>query len=153
MQRRHVLRGVVSAEGDADGAVDDCRRQVHGLQYVAAVPLGAGGAGGDVDAARLQAVDDALRAQTRQGEIDDVRGLLPADELKAGIGLLDLLAEKTQCLASKSEARRSVKENAIAINLEKVSDEKTVINADALLDGKYILVKKGKKNWFIIKAE
>ncbi len=74
-------------------------------------------------------------------------------ELSAGIGLLDLLADKTQCLASKSEARRSVKENAIAINLEKVSDEKAIINADALLDGKYILVKKGKKNWFIIKAE
>ncbi|MCQ2973778.1 MAG: tyrosine--tRNA ligase [Bacteroidales bacterium] len=74
-------------------------------------------------------------------------------ELNEGIGILDLLAEKTKCLASKSEVRRSIKENAISINQEKITDAELVINSSSLLDEKYILVKKGKKNWFIIKAE
>ena len=50
--------GVVAGERDADGAVDDGGRQAHGLEYVAAVPLRAGGARRDVDPLRLQAVDD-----------------------------------------------------------------------------------------------
>jgi tyrosyl-tRNA synthetase len=75
------------------------------------------------------------------------------DELKNGIGILDLLAEKSKCFASKGEVRRTIKENGLSINQEKVSDAELVINNSFLLDDKYILVKKGKKNWFILKAE
>ena len=75
------------------------------------------------------------------------------DELKNGIGVLDLLAEKTKCFASKGEVRRTIKENGLSINQEKVSDPELVVNESFLLDEKYVLVKKGKKNWFIIKAE
>ena len=78
---------------------------------------------------------------------------ISAAELKNGIGILDLLAEKSKCFPSKSECRRSIKENAVSINQEKISDADLVLNDTYLLDGKYILVKKGKKNWFILKAE
>ena len=78
----HVGFCIVAREGDADGAVDDGGGQVHGVKHVAAVSLGAGGACRDVDPAGLQAVDDPLRAKTGQGEIDDVRRLLAADENK-----------------------------------------------------------------------
>ena len=74
-------------------------------------------------------------------------------ELSQGIGVLDLLAEKTQCFGSKGEVRRSIKENGLSINQEKVSDPEMKIDNSFLLDEKYILVRKGKKNWFIIKAE
>ncbi|MBR4326196.1 MAG: tyrosine--tRNA ligase, partial [Bacteroidales bacterium] len=59
----------------------------------------------------------------------------------------------SKCFPSKSECRRSIKENAVSINQEKISDADLVLNDTYLLDGKYILVKKGKKNWFILKAE
>ena len=78
---------------------------------------------------------------------------ISAAELKNGIGILDLLAERSKCFPSKSECRRSIKENAVSINQEKISDADLVLNDTYLLDGKYILVKKGKKNWFILKAE
>jgi tyrosyl-tRNA synthetase len=64
-------------------------------------------------------------------------------------GIVDFLAEKTQVFASKGEARRMLKSNAVSINKEKVSEDKEVSAADLISD-KYILAQKGKKNYFLI---
>lgn len=64
-------------------------------------------------------------------------------------GIVDFLAEKTHVFASKGEARRMLKSNAVSINKEKVSEEKQISNAD-LISNKYILAQKGKKNYFLI---
>lgn len=64
-------------------------------------------------------------------------------------GIVDFLAEKTQVFASKGEARRMLKSNAVSVNKEKVSEEKQISNAD-LISNKYILAQKGKKNYFLI---
>ena len=79
--------------------------------------------------------------------------VISKDELIQGIGVLDLLAEKSKCFGSKGEVRRTIKENGLSINQEKVSDPELKIDSSFLLDEKYVLVKKGKKNWFILKAE
>ena len=79
--------------------------------------------------------------------------VISKDELIQGIGVLDLLAEKSKCFGSKGEVRRTIKENGLSINQEKVSDPELKIDSSLLLDEKYVLVKKGKKNWFILKAE
>ncbi|MBQ5453382.1 MAG: tyrosine--tRNA ligase [Bacteroidales bacterium] len=79
--------------------------------------------------------------------------VISKDELSQGIGVLDLLAEKSKCFGSKGEVRRTIKENGLSINQEKVSDPELKIDSSFLLDEKYVLVKKGKKNWFILKAE
>ena len=60
IQRLNVCLGIVAGERDAHRAINDCRRQMHGVEHVAAVPLGAGGARRNTDAVRLQAVDNAL---------------------------------------------------------------------------------------------
>ncbi|MBQ9253565.1 MAG: tyrosine--tRNA ligase [Bacteroidales bacterium] len=73
-------------------------------------------------------------------------------EVENGINIIDLLADKTQILSSKGEVRRALKENSLSINKEKITDTYTT-NAESLLNGKYILVQKGKKNYFIIIAE
>jgi tyrosyl-tRNA synthetase len=65
------------------------------------------------------------------------------------VGVVDFLAEKSQVFASKGEARRMLKSNAVSINKEKVSEEKQISQAD-LLSNKYVLVQKGKKNYFLI---
>lgn len=64
-------------------------------------------------------------------------------------GIVDFLAEKTQVFASKGEARRMLKSNAVSINKEKVSEEKQIRTTD-LISNKYILIQKGKKNYFLI---
>ena len=73
-------------------------------------------------------------------------------EVESGINIIDLLADKTKVLNSKGEVRRALKENSLSVNKEKIN-ETYQTNADSLLNGKYILVQKGKKNYFIIIAE
>jgi tyrosyl-tRNA synthetase len=70
-------------------------------------------------------------------------------EIENGVDIIELLAAKTQILASKGEARRGLKENSISINKEKVK-EGFIVDANCLLNDKYILVQKGKKNYFIV---
>ncbi|MEI7594471.1 MAG: tyrosine--tRNA ligase [Bacteroidota bacterium] len=70
-------------------------------------------------------------------------------EVEAGISMPDFLAEKTTIFSSKGEARRMLKENGVAINKEKVGEDAT-INKSNLLNNKYILVQKGKKNYYLV---
>ncbi len=69
-----------------------------------------------------------------------------------GIAILDLLAENTKVFASKGEARRLMKDNGLSINQEKSQDPEQIINASDLINDKFILVRKGKKNYFLIIA-
>ena len=66
-----------------------------------------------------------------------------------GLGILDIVAEKTQIFTSKGEARRMIKSNAVSINKEKIT-EAVQLSENDLLNGKYILAQKGKKNYFLI---
>jgi tyrosyl-tRNA synthetase len=74
-------------------------------------------------------------------------------ELNAGIKVVELLAEKTMVFPSKGELRRTIQGNGLSINKDKVSDTELLINANFLIDGKYILIQKGKKNYFLLVAE
>lgn len=70
----------------------------------------------------------------------------------SSIGILDALSGKTGFLASNGEARRELKANAISVNKEKVGEE-FQFSADHLINGKYILLGKGKKNNYILVVE
>jgi len=74
-------------------------------------------------------------------------------ELMAGIKLVDLLAEKAMVFPSKGELRRTIQGNGLSINKEKVSDSELIVNTEFLIGGKYILIQKGKKNYFLIIVE
>ncbi|MDZ7743094.1 MAG: tyrosine--tRNA ligase [Bacteroidota bacterium] len=71
--------------------------------------------------------------------------------VSANTGVIDFLAEKTNIFTSKGEARRMLKDNGVAINKEKVKDSYEISEKD-LLNAKYILVQKGKKNYFLVKV-
>jgi tyrosyl-tRNA synthetase len=71
-------------------------------------------------------------------------------DLTSGINTADLLAEKTQIFPSKGELRRTVQGGGLSINKNKISDPDLLITAKDLLNGKYLLVQKGKKNYFVI---
>jgi tyrosyl-tRNA synthetase len=72
------------------------------------------------------------------------------DELSAGINIVDFLSDKTNIFPSKSEARRMLKEGGVSINKEK-APETLIIDETRLLNSKYILVQKGKKNYYLVK--
>lgn len=65
------------------------------------------------------------------------------------LGILDIVAKKTQIFSSKGDARRMISSNAVSINKEKITEDFQLAESD-LLSGKYILAQKGKKNYFLI---
>ena len=73
------------------------------------------------------------------------------DIIANGVNVVDFLSENTNIFPSKGEARRMLKDNGVSINKNKVNDSCTV-NSDMLLNDKYILVQKGKKNYYIVKV-
>jgi tyrosyl-tRNA synthetase len=74
------------------------------------------------------------------------------NDIAQGIPVIDFISEKTNITASKSEARRMLKEGSISINKAKV-DENYSVSENDLLNKLYILVQKGKKNYYLVKAQ
>jgi tyrosyl-tRNA synthetase len=72
--------------------------------------------------------------------------------IENSIELADLLCNETNIFGSKGEFRRSIKEKYIRINKEQISDENLKIDKTFLINNKYILIQKGKKNYYIIKT-
>ena len=71
-------------------------------------------------------------------------------DIAQGLDMIAVLSAKTGFIASNSEARRALKENSISVNKEKVA-ESYLINDKDLVDDKFILLQRGKKNYFIVK--
>lgn len=72
--------------------------------------------------------------------------------IEKGIDIYELLCVNTDIFPSKSELRRTIQGNGLSINKEKFNDDQTHINSEFLINNKYILVQKGKKNYFLIIA-
>ena len=72
-------------------------------------------------------------------------------DLDQGINIIAFLSSKTSFLKSNGEARRALQENSISVNKTKV-DESLVIGSVDLIDDQYILLQRGKKNYFIVKV-
>lgn len=73
-------------------------------------------------------------------------------EISSGIGLTKLLAEKTQVFQSKGEMRRFVKGGGLSLNKKKITDPEVNISLSDLINNKYLLVQKGRKNYFLLKV-
>lgn len=73
-------------------------------------------------------------------------------EIAAGIPVLDLLTEKTNFLASKGEARKLIQGNGLSINKMKVSDANLSIDSGQLINSRYMLLQKGKKDYCLVKV-
>lgn len=74
-------------------------------------------------------------------------------DLEKGIGILDLVAEKTSIFPSKGEARKMIQGNGFSLNKDKFTDVNGTVGSGSLLNGKYILAQKGKKNYFLLLAK
>jgi len=75
---------------------------------------------------------------------------IPRESLSQGINIIDLLGEKTGVFSSKGEARRMIQGGGVTINKARIDDEAYSVNAGDLLNQKYILIQKGKKNYYLI---
>jgi tyrosyl-tRNA synthetase len=78
---------------------------------------------------------------------------LPRDAITAGVNVVDLFSEKSQLVSSKGEVRKLMQGNGLSLNKEKVpNDSKLTIGADKLINGRYLLLQKGKKDYCLVKV-
>ena len=101
-----------------------------------------------------KATTDSLKALDAQTLLDIFEGVpqaeVTAEKLAAdGLSITDALAAETGFLKSNGEARRALKENSISVNKEKVTEAKHITSSD-LICGNYVLLQRGKKNYFLL---
>lgn len=98
---------------------------------------------------------DALNKLDNQTLTEVFEGITTAEvalqDINDGMDMIAALAAKTNFLDSNSDARRELKQNSISVNKQKVGEDYQITAAD-LINNTFILVQKGKKNYFIIKA-
>ncbi|RZK73740.1 MAG: tyrosine--tRNA ligase [Pedobacter sp.] len=75
------------------------------------------------------------------------------EELETGLDAATLLAEKSTVFASKGEAKKLIQGGGVSVNKEKINDPQGIINKGNLLNDKFIIVQKGKKNYFLLVAQ
>ncbi|MCC8133778.1 MAG: tyrosine--tRNA ligase [Tannerellaceae bacterium] len=75
------------------------------------------------------------------------------EELADGIKIIDLLTEKAAVFPSKGEMRKLVQSGGVSVNKEKLAETETVFTTSSLLNDKYLLVQRGKKNYFLLIAK
>lgn len=75
------------------------------------------------------------------------------DALAAGVKAIDLCTEQAAVFSSKGEMRKLIQSGGVSVNKEKLSDPEAIINVSSLLDEKYLLVQRGKKNYYLLIAK
>ena len=102
-----------------------------------------------------KATADDLKALDEQTFLDVFEGVpqaeVSAQSIASGLDIVAALATDTGFLKSNSEVRRALKENSVAVNKVKVAEEHK-IGSDDLINGKFVLLQRGKKNYFVLKA-
>jgi tyrosyl-tRNA synthetase len=100
-----------------------------------------------------KATSSALKQLDEPTFLDVFEGVpqasLPNSTLTEGITAIDLLASSTGFLSSNGEARRALKENSISVNKEKIKESFTAQPTDLICD-RYLLLQRGKKNYFLV---
>ncbi len=74
-------------------------------------------------------------------------------ELEEGIKIIDLTTDKAPVFSSKGEMRKMVQSGGVALNKEKINNQDYSVSTADLLNNKYILLQKGKKNYYLLIAE
>ncbi len=103
-----------------------------------------------------KSTSDDIKSLDEQTFLDVFEGVPQAsvtkEDIENGLDMIGALAAKTNFLASNSDARRALKENAVSVNKEKVKEEYTITSND-LIANKYVLLQRGKKSYFLLNVE
>jgi tyrosyl-tRNA synthetase len=102
---------------------------------------------GKSTASDLKSLDEATFLDVFEGV---PQAEVAMSDLENGLDMIAALSAKTNFLKSNGEARRALKENSIAVNKEKVNEDYSITEKD-LINGKYVILNKGKKNTYILK--
>ena len=97
---------------------------------------------------------EALKQLDEQTLLDVFNGVpqfeVAREDIEAGVKAIELFTEKATIFPSKGEMRKLVQSGGISLNKEKLTNQDMVIDSSLLLDGKYLLVQRGKKNYYLL---
>ena len=103
------------------------------------------------------ATSEALKKLDEATLLDVFNGVpqfeVSRDEIAGGVKLIDLCVEKANVFPSKGEMRKLIQSGGVSLNKEKVSDVDMTVDCSNLLDEKYLLIQRGKKNYYLIIAK
>ena len=103
-----------------------------------------------------KSTSDDLKGLNEQTFLDVFDGVpqteITQSDIDSGLNIIAALAEKGGFLKSNGEARRALKENAISVNKEKVKDDYSISVKD-LINNKFVLLQRGKKNYFVLRIK
>lgn len=103
------------------------------------------------------ATADALKKLDEQTLLQVFEGVpqfnVAASDISAGINFVDLCTEKAAVFPSKGETRKLIQGGGVSLNKEKVAGTDRMVGDADLIAGKYLLVQKGKKNYFLLIAQ
>ena len=104
---------------------------------------------------KLFAQQSASAESLSEQDLEKMEGIVHVDfhrdRLSAGVDIVTLLTE-TQIFPSKGEARKMILNGGVSINRQKIAEIAETISENNLLHSKYLLIQKGKKNYFLVKA-
>lgn len=121
---------------------------VHGADALAKAIQASGILFGNSSADDLKALDSATFLEVFEGV---PQAEIALAEVESGLDIVTVLNEKTGFLKSNGEARRALTENSIAVNREKVTEDYKVTAQD-LINNQFVLLQRGKKNYFIVRV-
>jgi len=102
-----------------------------------------------------KSTSEDLKSLDEQTFLDIFEGVPQAsvskEDIDNGLDMIGALAAKTGFLNSNGEARRALKENAISVNKEKVKEDFVISTSDIIANA-YVLLQRGKKNYFLLKV-
>ena len=103
-----------------------------------------------------EGTNDVLKKLSENDLLSVMEGVpqieIAKSELERGIGIIDFLSVKTNIFPSKGEARKMLMQGGVAVNKVRMQDIQSVISNNHLLNNRYILTQKGKKNYYLIKV-
>lgn len=103
-----------------------------------------------------RATSDALRTLDEETLLQVFEGVpqfnISKEKLSEGVKAVDLLTDEAAVFPSKGEMRKTVQAGGVMLNKEKLSESDAIINTSALIDNKYILAQRGKKNYYLLIA-
>lgn len=104
---------------------------------------------GQAAADKLKSLDEKLLLEIMDG-VPQMNVSKP--ELEQGLNVVEFLSDKTNILPSRGEAKKMVTAGGVSLNKDKITDVSRNITTSDLLQGKYLLVQKGKKNYYLVIA-
>ena len=120
---------------------------VHGRENYDAAVAASGILFGQGTKEQLQTLDEATLLAVFEGV---PQFEISQDKLASGIKVIDLLTEEAAVFPSKGELRKLITAGGLSVNKEKVASPEDIISAEQLIAGRYLLVQRGKKSYYLI---